>query len=130
MATKKAPVKKTARDVLAAELRSMMKDLDEEGLAFLVEQARVHLHNMNVIRLEEELAAASRSDKKGAAKKSASRLPAADFRIDRSPSGATYHIFSGGKWKMFTDRNACDGKNSPSKIPCLKFRTGSGTGLP
>ena len=103
MATKKAPVKKTARDVLAAELRSMMKDLDEEGLAFLVEQARVHLHNMNVIRLEEELAAASRSDKKGAAKKSASRLPAADFRIDRSPSGATYHIISGGKWKMFTD---------------------------
>jgi hypothetical protein len=68
MATKKAPVKKTARDVLAAELRSMMKNLDEEGLAFLVEQARVHLHNMNVIRLEEELAAASRSDKKGAAK--------------------------------------------------------------
>ena len=87
MATKKAPVKKTARDILAAELRSMMKDLDEEGLAFLVEQARVHLHNMNVIRLEEELAAASRSDKKGAAKKSASRIPAADFRIDRSPSG-------------------------------------------
>lgn len=103
MATKKAPVKKTARDVLAAELRSMMKNLDEEGLAFLVEQARVHLHNMNVIRLEEELATASRSDKKGAAKKSASRLPAADFRIDRSPSGATYHIISGGKWKMFTD---------------------------
>jgi len=103
MATKKAPVKKTARDVLAAELRSMMKNLDEEGLAFLVEQARVHLHNMNVIRLEEELAAASRSDKKGAAKKSASRIPAADFRIDRSPSGATYHIISGGKWKMFTD---------------------------
>ncbi len=98
--------KKTAHDILAAELRSMIKDLDEEGLAFLVEQARVHLHNMNVVRLEEELAAAEPSKgKKGSGKKSAAKthLPAADFRIERSPSGATYHIISGGNWKMFTD---------------------------
>jgi hypothetical protein len=27
----------------------------------------------------------------------------ADFRIERSPSGASYHIVNGGKWKMFTD---------------------------
>lgn len=105
MAKKKVTSKKSAHDILASELRSMIKDLDEEGLAFLVEQARVHLHNMNVTRLEEELAAANRSGKNGSGKKSAAapRIPPADFRIDRSPSGATYHIISGGKWKMFTD---------------------------
>lgn len=105
-AKKSAPAKKSVHDILAAELRSMIKDLDEEGLSFLVEQARVHLHNMNVVRLEEELASAARqSGKKGGGKKTAvaTRMPAADFRIDRSPSGATYHIISGGKWKMFTD---------------------------
>lgn len=103
---KKVPAKKSAYDILAAELRSMIKDLDEDGLAFLVEQARVHLHNMKVVRLEEELAsAAPRNGKKNSGKKAsaATRIPAADFRIDRSPSGATYHIISGGSWKMFTD---------------------------
>lgn len=104
-AKKAPPAKKTAHDVLATELRSMIKDLDEEGLSFLLEQARVHLHNMNVTRLEKELSAASRSGIKSSAGAGprTGKIPAADFRIERSPSGATYHIISGGNWKMFTD---------------------------
>jgi len=104
-----AKKEKTVRDVLAAELRTMIKDLDEEGLAFLVEQARVHLHNMNIERLEQELASASSgSGKKSRGKASSTagttrRPSAADFRIERSANGSTYHIISGGKWKMFTD---------------------------
>lgn len=100
-------VAKTKREILAKELSSLIPDIDEEGLAFLVEQATVHLHNMRVTRLDQQLAEAADSSpsKKGGAKGNgtAKKIPGADFRIDRSPSGASYHIISGGNWKMFTD---------------------------
>lgn len=108
---------------LAGELISLIPDLDEEGLAFLVEQAGVHLHNMEVERIEAEMAAEEASPKKkgskgnkaaaetGAGDSSAavtgvavsSARPSADYRIERSPSGASYHIITRGKWKMFSD---------------------------
>ena len=46
MARRNAAVKK-----LEAELAALLPQLDEEGLAFLLEQAKVHLHNMEVDRL-------------------------------------------------------------------------------
>lgn len=103
---------------LAGELISLIPDLDEEGLAFLVEQAGVHLHNMEVERIEAEMATEEASPKKkgSKAKKTAaetaagvtgvavsSARPSADYRIERSPSGASYHIITRGKWKMFSD---------------------------
>jgi hypothetical protein len=103
---------------LAEELQSLMGSLDEEGLAFLVEQARVHLHNMEVDRLlREEEAAALEAESvrvsgtasgkgsragKGSAKKAASgESGTGDFRIERS--GSSYHVISAGKWKMFSE---------------------------
>ena len=55
----KKPVKKTKtakstkkestdRNAMAAELRGLIPRLDEEGLVYLVEQARIHLYNMQV----------------------------------------------------------------------------------
>ncbi len=113
-----AKKKETARHrKLAGELQSLMDGLDEEGLAFLVEQARVHLHNMEVERLvrEEEAAALEaesgtgapgKGSRAGARKGLAAKAASAesgmgDFRIERS--GSSYHVISAGKWKMFSE---------------------------
>jgi hypothetical protein len=105
---------------LGEELVSLIGDLDEEGLAFLVEQARVHLYNMEVDRLAqraEDIEAASENRKagkagtvpaatgkgKGGGKGSAKSPGTGDFRIERSSSGSSYHVISGGKWKMYND---------------------------
>lgn len=104
---------------LSKELAGLLPSLDEEGLAFLVEQARVHLRNMEIDRLNAEIEAdeaRSSADAgdgppggggaRGKRKKAA--VPGdvrrrADFRIERSATGSSYHVISGGKWKMFTD---------------------------
>jgi len=61
------PVKKAAvvnseadpeKELLARELKSLIPKLDSEGLAFLVEQARVHLYNMQVDELNKAAAKA------------------------------------------------------------------------
>ncbi len=106
----KTPRKKesAAHKRLAEELVSLLPDLDEEGLAFLVEQARVHLYNMEVDRLSRE--APPREDAPGKSRAAAGE-PAvggpsagpANFRIDRSASGTSYHLISGGNWKMYNE---------------------------
>ncbi len=121
---KKAPAKKKASGTprgtaarsashrrLSLELTELLPGLDEEGLAFLVQQAHVHLHNMAVDRLEAEaveLASGTKTRARGA--KGAAghdvtkdRSSPANFRVERSASGASYHLISGGKWKMFSE---------------------------
>jgi hypothetical protein len=90
----KAPKKSPA----LAELIALLPELDDEGIAFLLEQAKVHHYNMEVERLNaiSERAAASGSAK---APKAA---PLAALRIERSADGSTYHLVAGGDWKMFT----------------------------
>ncbi len=125
------PRKDPVKEQLIAELSETLPRLDSEGLAFLLGQARVHLHNMEVIRQEEELAKeleAGEGTKKAGAGRAGKAAPGAgkagtdrkkaggkaardpdktadtsDFRIEKSPSGASYHIVSGGKWKMFSE---------------------------
>jgi hypothetical protein len=102
-----------AHKKLAAELIALIPELDEEGLSFLIEQSRVHLYNMEIEREEAEAAAESAEVGGGGKKKSAgkggSAQPAApdqgpaNFRIERSSSGSSYHLISGGKWKMFNE---------------------------
>jgi len=92
---------------LAKELKALIPSLDEAGLAFLVEQANVHLYNMEVERINdmreeaESMAASRRSGARG--KQRAIEAGAANYRIERSPDGANYHIVSGGKWKLFNE---------------------------
>jgi hypothetical protein len=112
---------------LSKALTSLIPSLDVEGLAFLVEQARVHLHNMEVASLEADIASvrelASRSSakangtsasKKGGASRSKGPVgpvgpvgltgtAKANWRVERSSSGSSYHLISGGKWKMFSE---------------------------
>jgi len=116
--TAKKTVKSEAElehDGLAAELVSLIPSLDAEGLAFLVQQARVHLYNMALERdAAAELSVPTPGGKKKtgrpapAAKSGAAGMPApdlrtADFRVERSSSGSTYHLIAGGKWKMYNE---------------------------
>ena len=93
---------------LAAELISLIPALDEEGLSFLVEQARVHLYNMEIIRDEELSVKAGKIDGKTAPAPKNKDKSEANFRVERSSSGSSYHLISGGKWKMYTDTEMLD----------------------
>ncbi len=114
-APKKAPAAKKAarkasgdgRDELAAELSSLIPELDSEGLAFLIEQARVHLYNMRVVDLEaaaeEAERASTRARKAGSAKDAAKASAAPEaLSIKAASDGSAYDLVYNGKWKMFT----------------------------
>lgn len=90
---------------LARELEALIPELDEEGLSFLLEQGRVHRYNMEADRLNREIEKLD-TGRTAAAKGKKAGKKAEDkglLRIERSPSGATYHVIRGGKWKMFND---------------------------
>jgi len=101
------------REALAEELSSLIPDLDAEGLAFLIEQARVHLYNMRVADLEQAAAEAERASTRAhstgslrSAGSSRSAGPAGtasdDFSIQSASDGSAYDLVYQGKWKMFT----------------------------
>lgn len=106
---KAAGAAKDRRASLLKELKSLLEELDEEGLDFLLEQAHVHRYNMEVERLNEAEerreagraeAVSVRAGKRPAAGKTVSaRVP--PLRIERSQDGQTYHVVSGGRYKMF-----------------------------
>jgi len=87
--------KKAARPVLE-ELLELLPQLDDEGLAFLLEQAHVHRYNMEVERLNET------ADRAASAKEPPSPGKSTAMRLERSTDGLTYHVVAGGQWKMFS----------------------------
>jgi hypothetical protein len=82
------------RDALAKELRGLIPRLDAEGLSFLIEQAQVHLYNMQV----EELNKARSRTKPGAPRQAA----ADSFRIEGTESGSSYYLIYNNEWIMFS----------------------------
>ena len=104
--------KQQDRENLAKELRSLIPKLDEEGLAFLIEQAQIHLYNLQVDALNKTLiksqarAAAKNAGKKTTgkpAKVSQSPDEAGGFsEIKTSESGASYYIVYKTEWIMFS----------------------------
>jgi len=103
-AKKAAPVKKTSASKARAELLALLPELDEEGVAFLLEQARVHRYNMEVDRLN-AIADRAAEDDEPDASGGTGRAPVAErsaLRLERSKDGSTYHIVCGSVWKMFT----------------------------
>jgi hypothetical protein len=88
----------TGREALAKELSALIPPLDEEGLRFLIEQAKIHLYNMRI----DELRTAA-EERGGAGKAAGSRegsSPAA-LRIEASESGGFY-LVAGREWIMFS----------------------------
>lgn len=94
---------KAGRAALLKELKALLDELDEEGLGFLLEQARVHRYNMEVDRLNaaRERGGADRPDGGPAAAGSPASRPSS-LRVERSEDGQTYHIVSEEHYKMFT----------------------------
>lgn len=124
MAVKKSALHKK----LATELTTLIPELDEEGLAFLVEQARVHRYNMDVMQHEAllENASANRkaTEKKAAANsssKSSSSKNSSGFSIKKSEGSGAYHVIYRGKYKMFTEEEMLDMvRIAKSKEPILE----------
>jgi len=106
----KAAIKKSSElEALAKELKTLIPKLDEEGLAFLVKQAHVHLYNMQVDALNQTIVKdARRMDaqrKSTSATKTKTTVKAgnsgfSDIRISETGSG--YHILCNNQWISFT----------------------------
>jgi hypothetical protein len=88
------PDKTVRRETLAKELRALVPRLDAEGLAFLIEQAQVHLYNMQVEELNTVLARSGGGGEEKAAP------PPETFRIEGSSN--SYYIVYNNEWIMFT----------------------------
>jgi hypothetical protein len=83
------------REALARELRSLIPRLDAEGLSFLIEQARVHLYNMQVEELNKTPAGAGAGTAKQAKRRDS-------FRLEGSESGSSCYIVYNNDWIMFS----------------------------
>lgn len=87
------------RETLLKELRGLLGKLDAEGLSFLLEQARVHLYNMEVERQNAALVQPPAGAKGRAAKTPSAK---AGLSLERSSSGSSYYLSSGGDSAMFS----------------------------
>ncbi|MBU0927399.1 MAG: hypothetical protein KKA67_06595 [Spirochaetes bacterium] len=127
---------KGAAKALAEELIALVPELDAEGLAFLIEQARVHLYNMRVSELEaaavEAERASTRSRELGTGEaRSKAGAPAGargEFRVEAASDGSTYDIVRDGKWKMFSSEEMlamvriCSSKDPVAQVSGRLYR--------
>ena len=121
--TNKTAKKDAGREALAGELKKLIPQLDSEGLAFLIEQARVHLYNMQVDELNDAADAANAASARAAGISNSRKTPKGaekNFRIDGTDSGSSYYLHYGNNDVMFS-RN--------EMIHLLKIVNAAGTGL-
>ena len=102
MAKQKAPAKKSSeKDNLAKELKSHIPKLDEEGLAFLVKQAHVHLYNMQVDALNQTMFKDAQRRNSSAAKSKKTGKTKEIWFVDIKMSGSGYHLLYENQWISF-----------------------------
>jgi hypothetical protein len=95
------------RNTLAKELGSLIPKLDEEGLAFLVKQAHVHLYNMQVDALNKTMIKDEARQK--TAPKRKVQLADSDFLdIKLSDSGTSYFLRYSNQWISFAKNEITD----------------------
>ena len=103
-AVKKSAKKVSEKDNLAGELKSLIPKLDEEGLAFLIKQAHIHLYNMQVDALNQTIindTERQKTEKTKTAKKiDVSSGGFSDIKISETGSG--YHMCCNNQWISFT----------------------------
>ena len=88
--------KDAEKESLVKELRGLIPKLDSEGLAFLVEQARIHLYNMQVEELNNAAIAANAASAKTTSikrGKGAAKAEDGKLRINGSESGSSYYLY-------------------------------------
>ena len=108
----RAPAKTVNRTVkknavwekLAKELRATIPKLDTEGLAFLVEQSRIHLYNMQVDELNrmKQQAYAEASRTKGGKTKTVKAQSSKGDIYGIDPTGTGYYLRSSTGGTMFS----------------------------
>jgi len=107
---KKSSGKSKAWEDLAKELKSLIPKLDEEGLAFLVKQANVHIYNMQVDALNNSLIKEKIREnerKMSNSVKKTAPVPVSDeeqwfTEVKMSASGSNYYIVYNNEWIAFT----------------------------
>lgn len=106
-AKKQSEKKKTTKDGttkgnLIKELRSAIKEIDEEGLMFLLKQAHVLVYNQKVVKLNEE---SQKVSSKSASKSSANQSPFSDkitMEINEADDGSSFVFAINRARKFFT----------------------------
>ncbi|WP_304224036.1 hypothetical protein [Gracilinema caldarium] len=96
-----------ARKALITELEALIPQLDEAGLEFLVEQARIHLYNMKVDELnslaQDLTSPAGTAGRKKPQEAGTTPQPGPVFQIKAGSGGGSYHVSYRGNWKLFSD---------------------------
>jgi len=88
---------------LEKELSEAIKQVDEEGLIFLIQQAQVLIHNVQVDKINREIVELEQKKLKSGKGKSAPRQTppaAAEVTIEESDNGKTFFLALGGKRKV------------------------------
>lgn len=102
MATRKK--EPSERDKLLKELRGLIKEVDEEGLAFLIQQARVILHNMKIDELNREAEQLHKEKRavlqKGGRKTASGKDTGPGVSIERGSFGRSYILVINGQRKI------------------------------
>jgi len=99
----------TQQKALTKELKSLIPKLDSEGLSFLVEQAKIHLYNMQVDKLNQATTAANAASAGAAGIARGNVTPKAigkagdgKLRIEGTESGSSYYLFYRNSNIMFS----------------------------
>jgi hypothetical protein len=92
----------SARDILAKELIGLVKQIDEEGLAFLIKQAHVIIHNMQIERINQEMSKLQLMNSKVRQAGSKPKAPVSyPVDIEEGTGGKHFILVVAGKRKMF-----------------------------
>jgi hypothetical protein len=95
-----APKVSARRERLEEELQEAIRQIDEQGLAFLLNQAHVLIHNAQVEKINLELADLERKNQ--AAHRAMGVAAAPLVRIEESENGKTFFLGLGGTRKVMT----------------------------
>ena len=117
---KKTLGKNAQWESLAKELRNAIPNLDVEGLAFLVEQARVHLYNMEVDKHNNAVLAESKAGKSRSKAAAVKQSKPAAYKIVGTESGSSYYLHCPGDEVMFS---------KGEMVQLTKIANGKGTDL-
>jgi hypothetical protein len=85
---------------LEAELVSLLPEIEEEGLVFLLRQAGIIIHNQRTDKLNQEMEILNKKKKPGAAAGSAASQ-GFEIEISRSDDGKTYYFIVNGMKHFF-----------------------------
>jgi hypothetical protein len=99
---KKTAARDSQKELLAGELKKLLKEIDTEGLIFLVKQAHVIIHNQQVDRMNREMSKLQEAGGRQAAGASKPKAPPVyQVDIEEGAGGKHYVLEVAGKRKMF-----------------------------